>query len=827
MKKMHHVGVTCGILSAALVFGVRADDLTVPLEGVNITATPAAAYDKVTVKGPLTVKGTGVSVTGNGAAAIGPDAGDDACVIVSDGAYMALKSDITYGGNGGKGGLINVSGDPMAWGWSGRDSGTFGGSVTHTISENLTSDTGIFELVEMKTKGYFGIKQVYNKNTRVKAHLRFNGGYVWNKAGPATLFNADEGAEIVLKGVGLNDILIYSPYDAKTFFTGKGKLTVMGVGALKYEISNSPEKSTTSFGGDINWENDGGFSILGQNHTVKLTSHDALPCKAGTVVTVGSGKGWYTGSNATYDKTYLYNILDLNGTTQKVCQLTLGTYAYVTNTSSTRAVLEIGEFAASAITLNGSFGGAIDIRLKSKRHAITLGTNFAPGEQVRVFLGDLELRNQKITGGTVQGTVVVSNWNQNVSPDSNYVKKGAVRDMAPSTVREMTLDAGSSVDVQAGALDVAKFAASAESSVRVRSNAAFRVRSQGGLEYKFIRFVFKETIGLSGYSNHKLYPNLKGLYLVTENGVDYGLGSSYNKFTYQTPDTALGDMPAGSYKFHSDKYANGKGPDLDTINVPANAWPDSAQRSSDYVFSRDSFLNNGTWGGLMFTNSVPRRTDASSWHVVTFRLKDDGPKFSGYRFISNWDNESYPGCWAVEASDDGATWTTLDEKVDYYPFSYMQSNGQVDGYNQWNYAPKPVSAIFPFFWTTNIASGSVSFVLNGAKLRVDRGGVLDVSQTGAAAEVSRLEVDAQLGGGRISSFKPAANGVLDIVNVQESGKLTAAERKVPFAFGEIVNPENLATWKVLSGGVEVEGAYLKLTDTGVKVTGFGLLINIR
>lgn len=825
MKKLHRVGVTCGVLSAALVFGVRAGDLEVPIQGLSITEKPAADYEKLIVHGPLSVSGTGVVVKTSVSASIGPDAGDDASVTVSGGAYMASSSNITYGGNGGKGGKITVSGDPMAWGWSGRDSGTFGGNVTHTISEYLTSDTGIFDLVEMGEKGYFGIKQVYNKNTRVKARLLFNGGYIWNKPAAATLFNADESAEIILEGVDARDILIYSPYANKTFFAGKGKLTVKGLGVLKYEISNSPEKSTTSFGGDINWENDGGFNILGQNHTVKLTSHDVLPSKAGTAVTVSSGKGWYTGDVAAYDKTYLCNILDLNGTTQKVCQLTIGTYAYVTNTSSKRAVLEIGECATNSISLNGSFGGAIDIILKSKRHAITLGTNFAPGDQVRVYQGDLELRNQKITGGTIQGTVVVSNWNQNVSPDPNYIKKGAVRDIAPSTVREMTLEAGSSVDVQAGALDVAKFAASAESSVRVHSNAAFRVRSQAGLEYKFIRFVFKEAIGLSTYGG-KLYPNLKAICLVKENGADYWPGPGYNNFTYKTCDTALGDMPAGSYKFHSDKYADGKGPDLDTVNVPTG-WPESSQRSSDYTFSRDSFLKNGNWGGIMFTNSVPQRADAASWHVVTLRLKDDGTKFSGYRFVSNWDNCSYPGCWAVEASDDGAIWATLDEKVDYYPFSYHQANGQVDGYNPWNSAPVPDKAVFPFFWTTNIAPGSVSFALNGAKLRVDKGGVLDVSQTGAAAEVSRLEVDAQLGGGRISSFKPALNGVLNVVNVATPGRLSAKERKLAFVFDEIVNPENLSSWKVCVDGVELENIQLKFTDTGLQVYGWGMTLLIR
>lgn len=824
MKKLHHVGVTCGVLSAALVFGVRADDLTVPLGGMNITATPAAAYDKVTVKGALTVKGTGVSVTGTGAAAIGPDAGDNASVTVSGGAYLWVKGDITYGGNGGKGGKFDLS-SPTALGigWSTPACGTGGGLVTHTVSSSLVSDTGFFDLAELHTNGWLGLKQVYNANSAVKTRILFNGGATFTAGSTVTTkFKAAADAEIVLKSVNRNPILVRALYAGNTYlFEGAGRFSTEGEGDFDLYYNNTPEITKTKLSGDIHWGHSG-KTIFRGNHWAIPQTNDKLPhglTNGNLVIGPGERSGYPA-------------VLDLNGTTQKVNNIEFGNYAYVTNTNTKRAVLEIGESMTNeAFTLSGTYGGAIDIRIKSKAR-IKMDSKFNPGPDVTIAVDDVtyDLHNEKFGsvafGRPFSGTVNVSNWWVNVSPDATYVKGAAGRDLAVSVIDELNMAGGCSVDVQGGRLDIARLTGHEDATIRLHENCRLTVQSCSGKTFKFLRIVFKESYGILGFGEKKSYPHLRQIALVKEDGSFFWPGD--NGYVYQTADTAFADMPAGSYKFHSDKFANGKGTELDTVNVPTS-WPCSSYRSSDYnAYNNIGFFkSSGSWGGLMFTNSVPKRSDSSSWHVITVRMKDDAPKISGYQFVSNWDYIGYPVCWSVEMSDDGETWTTLDEKVDYYCRAYNnvpQSGGE--GYQYWN-MPGPQGEKIPFFWTTNIAPGSVSFALNGAKLRVDRGGVLDVSQTGAAAEVSRLEVDAQLGGGRISSFKPAANGVLDIVNVQESGKLTAAERKVPFAFGEIVNPENLATWTVLSGGVEVEGAYLKLTDTGVKVTGFGLLITIR
>jgi len=539
-------------------------------------------------------------------------------------------------------------------------------------------------------------------------------------------------------------------------------------------------------------------------------------------VTLGPGDGPHT----SYDR---IDRLDLNGTTQRVYGITFNNYSYVTNTSSKRARLEIGEFATGSLSLNGAFGGPIDIVVKTKA-SLSIGSKFKLVGGARLTIENMELHNalSNIKGCSVNA-LVVSNWCNNVATYPEWIKNGAKRALPPSVMPELQVAPGGTVDIQGGVLDVAQFVGDAGASVHVYSNAALAVQAQTGRSAKYLRLVLKEAYGVQAFGlgrDQFFYPHLRQFALVKENGGLFWPVS--NGFTYQTADTALADMPAGSYKFHSDKYAIGTGPDLDTINVPT-VWPMNQPRTSDYKsFGNASFLrSDGSWGGLMFTNSVPVRSNAATWHTVTLRLKDDDMKFSGYRFVSNWDTAFYPLCWAVEVSDDGTNWTTLDEKTDHYTFGY--SNGYPkeehdDGYNIWNRGPGGQD--FPFYWTTNV-SETVSFALNGAKLRVDRGGLLDVVQAPAPAEVAWLEVDAQQGGGRITSFKPTANGVLNLVNVQTPGRLSGAERRVSFAFDQVVNPENISTWKVCIDGVEQPGVKVRLTDTGLQAYGWGLSVIVR
>ena len=821
-------------IAAALALGAAgcaafADDLLVPLDGAVVTATPPADYAGATVRGPLKIDGAGVSVTNTGRVSIGPDVGDNASVVVTNGAFWRLtdNAEIVYGANGGRGGTVTVAGDPggeLAWYEVGR-CGTFGGHVVHCVDANLDRDAaeGVFDLADMREKGWLGFKQIWARNARIKTRLLFNGGGMCTKTGGAPLFQADENAEIVLEGCGGAPLFVKSLWGgSKTFFSGAGRLTVRGKGALWYTVQNSPERTVTSLGAGVNWENDGGLVLDGRHSWLKTTAHDVLPFERGGVtLTKGYGLHPKTGINCV-------NVLDLNGTTQRVCNLvfadgTSADTAFVTNSSPTRAVLEIGEHATGTIALNGSFGGKIDLVVKGKTEVV-LGANFKKTDEVRLTRLNPALHNARfetvMPGDAWEGTLTVSNWCENVAEDPGYVKNGARRDRAPSLVKTLAPGAGRTVDVRGGALGVAQFAGAAGARVHVRPDCELSVRAQAPKAVRFLRLVLKEAYGVQAQgADGKFYPLLKSFLLVAADGKPYWPGDV--GYARLPADATTAEMAPGTYKFHSDKYAVGKSADLDKVNVPYVL-------SDDYTFGPDSFLRQKlVWGGLLFTNAVPCRAAADTWHVVTLRLKDDAPAFVGYRFCLNWHHVCDPLCWAVEGSADGVSWATLDEKTDYYPFRWGNRNaGSTDeGYNQVN-ASMDGRIVFPFFWTRGVAD-AVRFDLGGATLRVDRGGVLDVSQTGRPAEVAALEIDAQEGGGRVTCFMPAKGGVLRVVNAAQAGALAASERTLAFAFDELVAPGNFDSWKVVVNGVPCTSVRVGATKDGLKLFDRGFLVLVR
>lgn len=849
MKKKQNVAIVMtSLLLAFIVFvaGSRAiaDDLNVT---APLTISSSQTKGTVYVGADLTVQGAGTVLESQTCVYIGatdgesgliPATGPVKVVVKDDAFWQAAHQEFYFTGAGG---LIDLSSsaDQPTDGWGKDWLGTGGilgtgakfifmsdvpvSMASIPIDPDIPGDKPKMDIVRIGPYGKLGACMIRNQNPNVIARVLFDGSYVFcgNERDELGRFVADAGCELQLVGVEDSNgnpqtIKFRALVDATKTFGGEGVVRVIG---KDVELDALNDNGATSIiGAAVEWQITGNLDLKGKGGgSYSLSRRDNLP--------FGPGVGYVVMRQISGQSIGL----DLNGYDQRVngifCPHVSGT-PFVTNSSSRRVVLEMGEHADMALELNCPFSGPIDIVMK-KGVSVSYGSRFALSGGARLIQEqDVLLHNASVSTVTsaeaFAGTLTVSNWCRNVATDPAFIVPGVSRALAPSLVSRLQLLPRANVDVQNGLLGVSDFVGDDTASICIRSNSALSVVSQVPRDVRFIRFVFKEAQGLALYGG-KLYPNLKGLCLVDENGDDYWPGDE--GFVYQTSDVVLSNMPEGSYKFHSDAFANCKGTSLDKASAPAS-WPWSGIRSSDYDFDGTSFLcQGGGWGGLLFTNSVPQRSNAETWHTVTLRLKNDGPLIRGYRFVSNWATHFYPFCWAVEGSDDGEVWTLLDEKTDYYSFGYFYSpSSGGDGYGDWNYAPSYVR--FPFYWTRNV-SDSVSFDLNGAKLRVDKGGVLDVSQSGAPAEVSWLEVDAALGAGHISGFKPMANGVINFVNTQKEGRLTAREHRVELTFEEVVCPENLDTWRVLVDGKELSGAKIQLTEVGLKVVGLGFGVLVR
>ena len=172
--------------------------------------------------------------------------------------------------------------------------------------------------------------------------------------------------------------------------------------------------------------------------------------------------------------------------------------------------------------------------------------------------------------------------------------------------------------------------------------------------------------------------------------------------------------------------------------------------------------------------------NAANYRVFTLRLADDAAPVCGYNFVTANDhaNDRSPSDWLVEGSDDGETWTALDERSgEPAPFSvYAAANhGR------------------PYTFSQIVESGSIPAA---SVVQVDAGAVLNLVD--ATATVSALRVDCAAGAGTINTFRPAAGGTLELVNVPDV--TTLRNYVVPITVTDVQDAANLGSWTVTVNG---------------------------
>ena len=177
--------------------------------------------------------------------------------------------------------------------------------------------------------------------------------------------------------------------------------------------------------------------------------------------------------------------------------------------------------------------------------------------------------------------------------------------------------------------------------------------------------------------------------------------------------------------------------------------------------------------------------DPDKWFVLTMRLRDGFNPVCGYNFLSCNDNNNRnrsPIIWVVETSADGVIWTKRDE-VDPYAGTPPSSNFTFwNNGEPWIFEDIPASEL-------SLAAADV-LVASNATLEV----------IGTNAVISRISVDVAAGGGTITTFTPAANGVLRIMNYPGGTSITGYE--LPLTFGSVDNASSLSKWKLFVNGVE-------------------------
>lgn len=223
---------------------------------------------------------------------------------------------------------------------------------------------------------------------------------------------------------------------------------------------------------------------------------------------------------------------------------------------------------------------------------------------------------------------------------------------------------------------------------------------------------------------------------------------------------------------------------------------------------------------VMFTNQVLKADDAATWETISWHVDGTARQPVTCYALRRGVNMSAkthpcPSDWELQTSVDGIVWTTLDART---------------GERAWEYddaASTRLNAQYFFTYNNHIPylfralSADWKFLDFGA-VRVDAGATLDLEELRTENIAFNHLAVACAGAGTITTFRPAANGRLDVTTVAGTGTKGLPSRlTLPLSFGRIVDAGNLASWTVYVDGersfasaVGVDGDRLVVTTAG-------------
>ena len=299
-----------------------------------------------------------------------------------------------------------------------------------------------------------------------------------------------------------------------------------------------------------------------------------------------------------------------------------------------------------------------------------------------------------------------------------------------------------------------------------RLQETMRQPATGG---KFFRFTFKKTVG-------NIILQLSEIQLLDADGNNVARG-----LTKAANGTAATTLSAGSFA-DGGSYSYGDNEGSDKL-------------FDDNPDTKMCAINNNMAGA------------AANYRVFTLRLADEAALVCGYNFVTANDhaNDRSPSDWLVEGSEDGVTWTPLDERTnESAPFSVYAA----------------VNHGRPYTFSQIFESGSIPA---DSVVTVEAGATLNLND--ANATIGKLRVDYTAGGGTINSFRPAAGGTLELVNFPaEVTRFSGYE--VPITVTDVQDAANLRSWTVTVNGVR-RAAKVTYRDGKIMLLSGGLTVIVR
>ena len=725
-------------------------------------------------------------------------------VVIDSGAKLTINGNVSVDANvdvGGAdgGGALEISSATLA---NSSSRIRFNVNLPSGYTGPRSSADYVSEMI-LKPNGVAKCAVGLSQNGAFDSRVRFEGGQLmFNTYTKRSLFSA-AGSVLHLEGMNGNDIDLFFSYTGNqplyllqdwSVGNTSPRLAFQGdcdvvLDANQYAAlhmqtygSNVGDKLSTG-GGTIAW-NQTGDLVLKNYILMTLDGDMMLPYGAQT------GGVVLNGSSA---------VLDFNGRRAAVNAIT-ATQGLVTNSAATAATIVLGmdnadtnisnivkadlkgvfnyeKAGSGTLTVDKGNYGTLTVADGAVAFAATPGTAISVDSLVvnSATMGTLVVDGVALTVGTASGSAL--GGVRVVTRNGGTFSCGTWGSSSGGTLRNPDLAATDAlVKPGAGLLTIAS-ANSLPAKLDVRAGTVrFRTPYLTGGAKMMVKFTFKKTSGTN-----------KRLALEEIRMRGYNNAGNWTDNAIAAAQACLDRYPVRSSI--ADVFANG-GMWVNGEYVESTEGDNRAQ-----PYAPSFLLDNSTSTTRIYTptNTVPVPSDPASWQQVAFRIYWWNPaiKIMGYNITKGLyqENAGLPMTWTLEATTNGTDWAVLDERTDVTPRAgenWRSKWWYIEG-TDFEYNGSRDFALIGLGPERGIgASGSV---------RVDSGAMLDLEGLADAERtVSSLTIDmAAGGGGHITTFVPATDGVLDIVNL--SGTL-GEDTDLGLTFDSVVGAENLGTWTV-------------------------------
>lgn len=685
------------------------------------------------------------------------------------------------------------------------------------ISENATPQDGYFDFLQVNEGGVAMISSVVNDHASGMARILFNGGYLYfwypNWDAGANPFNAKAGQTMVLKGLNGHPVYAKLTTMCSDIMSGEGTVRIEGtdfkLGASQsIALSDDGTRVASDYywhfpsAADVDWQLSGDV-VLDEAAALILDRDDPLPYGPGVgILRINSG------ISCTKNKTQALNYSSLapNGHTVHLNGIVAGgsyaKYSCVTN----RGLAKETESATHSKIVLGA--GNVDS---------ILAVRICSGVDVeKVGSGTLVVSNAVIEGSLTVKEGRVRFVGDNVFAAPPVLEDGVEVDgvLEPTTDTIRTLRAALPDGVTGGSIVYDK---TDDGELLLRPGAALtgaRLNVSAGRLFftedvsdPWWRFTFKTAARVS--QSEKRWSStieLGSIVLMSSNAtVVANNGVTCVSYGLQTNTVEEAALITEYSQLQAGYCMSGFGETPVYGGGPGGRW----WAGASHLFDSEGLT-------VYSISGLNGEGDASLHKHIVLHLADGKGAVSSYGFQALAPKSisgSAPEKWTVESSADGVNWTVRDDHTARWQATAGMSAAEHHALSEYPMDNAGEQAYFnagvPWRFTH---AGSLSASLLNVKIAVAANAVLDASYVAdEALSVAELSIDLTTGAGRVTKFRPAANGVLRLSNLP-NGKTLKDFRKLPIAIDSFVGVSELSTWRVFLDGTELNDVSVREKD---------------